>query len=251
MSNPTNEKQKSSRRKFTEEEDQFLSQLVAEMGPRKWEKIAKRMPNRTARQCRDRYSNYLIPGFFNGEWSKEEDELLYRKYKEYGPKWAIIKEFFKNRSPNAIKNRWNYFVSRADIHQDEDEDNSETNNVEENTAEEKEEYININNNNCNISQMVQPNYNYNYFYNYAAYNMNQLNYQMQVQMQMQHSNLNCGNSNESSEIQDLKENNAEEKEEQFFDIEIKDNSGNSLTTEDHDLYDFLQLNFDDTELFLL
>ena len=104
------------RRKFTEEEDQILSQLVSEMGPRKWDQIAKRMPNRTARQCRDRYSNYLIPGFFNGEWSKEEDELLYLKYQEYGPKWTVIKEFFKNRSPNSIKNRWNYFVSRTSPH---------------------------------------------------------------------------------------------------------------------------------------
>ena len=103
-----------SRRKFTEEEDKLLSKLVSEMGPRKWDQIAKNMPNnRTARQCRDRYSNYLIPGFFNGEWSKEEDELLYKKYQEYGPKWAVIKEFFTNRSPNAIKNRWNYFVSRS------------------------------------------------------------------------------------------------------------------------------------------
>lgn len=103
-----------SRRKFTEEEDKLLSKLVSEMGPRKWDQIAKNMPNnRTARQCRDRYSNYLIPGFFNGEWSKEEDELLYRKYQEYGPKWAVIKEYFTNRSPNAIKNRWNYFVSRS------------------------------------------------------------------------------------------------------------------------------------------
>lgn len=103
-----------SRRKFTEEEDKLLSKLVSEMGPRKWDQIAKKMPNnRTARQCRDRYSNYLIPGFFNGEWSKEEDELLYKKYQEYGPKWAVIKEYFTNRSPNAIKNRWNYFVSRS------------------------------------------------------------------------------------------------------------------------------------------
>lgn len=105
----------SSRRKFTEEEDKFLTELVKEMGPKKWEEIAKRMPNRTARQCRDRYSNYLIPGFFNGEWSSEEDELLYQKYQEIGPRWAVLKEFFKNRSPNSIKNRWNYFVSRPDF----------------------------------------------------------------------------------------------------------------------------------------
>ena len=102
------------RHKFTPDEDQRLSQLVAKFGARKWEIIAKLMPNRSARQCRDRYSNYLKPGFFSGEWSKEEDALLMEKFKELGPRWSQLKEFFRNRSPNQIKNRWNYFVSRLD-----------------------------------------------------------------------------------------------------------------------------------------
>lgn len=100
------------RKKFSAEEDEILSEMVEKFGPKKWNRIAQYLPFRTARQCRDRYCNYLAPGFFNGEWLQEEDDLLYEKYKEIGPKWAQMKAFFKNRSPNSLKNRWNYFVSK-------------------------------------------------------------------------------------------------------------------------------------------
>lgn len=100
------------RKKFTEEEDTKLKILVEKMGPKKWDIIAKQMPGRTGRQCRDRYKNYLMPGFFSGQWSKEEDELLHQKYMEYGSQWSKLTKFFTNRSANALKNRWNYFVSR-------------------------------------------------------------------------------------------------------------------------------------------
>ena len=82
------------------------------MGSKKWEQIAKEMPGRTGRQCRDRYQNYLIPGFFNGQWSKTEDDLLLKLYVQHGSQWSKMAQFFKNRSANALKNRWNYFVSR-------------------------------------------------------------------------------------------------------------------------------------------
>ncbi|OHT01458.1 Myb-like DNA-binding domain containing protein [Tritrichomonas foetus] len=100
---------------FTPEEDARLSMLVERMGPRRWDAISSMMPNRSARQCRDRYSNYLAPGFFNGEWSREEDEVLFRQYQLYGPKWTLINKALPMRSPNSIKNRWNYFVSRTNF----------------------------------------------------------------------------------------------------------------------------------------
>lgn len=103
----------SHRKKFSPEEDKLLTDLVLKFGPKKWSVIAQYLPFRTARQCRDRYSNYLAPGFFNGQWTQEEDDLLYEKYKEIGPKWSQMKDFFKNRSPNSLKNRWNYFISKV------------------------------------------------------------------------------------------------------------------------------------------
>lgn len=103
---------KNHRIKFSREEDEHLKKLVEKMGPRKWKNIARNMPGRTERQCRDRYKNYLMPGYFNGQWTREEDEMLLRKHKELGSKWSVMTKFFKNRNANSLKNRWNYFVSR-------------------------------------------------------------------------------------------------------------------------------------------
>lgn len=106
-------------KKFTEEEDEMLRRIVFIFGAKNWRLIASLMPGRTPRQCRDRYSNYLAPGFIHSEWSKEEDTLLAEKYAEIGPKWTQLRQYFPFRTANDIKNRYNYTVSRMKnkIHQ--------------------------------------------------------------------------------------------------------------------------------------
>lgn len=93
--------------KFTTQEDDLLKSLVQQEGPHKWSKIASKMPGRTAKQCRDRFQNYLNPSLTNGTWSLEEDQLLFQKIAEYGKKWKLISKFFPNRSHNNVKNRYN------------------------------------------------------------------------------------------------------------------------------------------------
>ena len=110
--NKDNHDQKAPRIKFTPEEDEQLKRLVEKIGCRQWNKIAEFMPGRNGRQCRDRYQNYLSPGFRNGHWTKEEDETILNKFQEMGPQWSKMTEFFKKRNANAIKNRWYYFVSK-------------------------------------------------------------------------------------------------------------------------------------------
>lgn len=100
------------RRKFTKEEDDTLVKLVDQYGVKSWDHIAEHMTGRTGRQCRDRYRNYLVPGYFNGQWTQEEDDIIREKYLQFGPKWSRMTQFFSNRSANALKNRWNYFVCR-------------------------------------------------------------------------------------------------------------------------------------------
>lgn len=102
----------SKHKKFSKEEDEMLKRIVLKFGPKNWRLIASLMPGRTKRQCRDRYVNYLSPGFIRTQWSKEEDDLLAEKFILYGPKWAIIRQFFPQRTSNDIKNRFNYTVSR-------------------------------------------------------------------------------------------------------------------------------------------
>ena len=94
------------RQMFSPEEDEMLKLLVKKFGDKDWKFVAKKMPGRTTRQCRERYKSYLAPDIKNGPWTEEEDELLKQKYDEFGPKWAKIASFFKSRSDINIKNRW-------------------------------------------------------------------------------------------------------------------------------------------------
>lgn len=93
-------------KKFTEEEDRLLTALVDEYGAKTWINIARRMPNRTGRQCRDRYQNYLAPTIIHGSWTRQEEATLAEKYHELGPKWTSIKQFLPGRTGSAIKNYW-------------------------------------------------------------------------------------------------------------------------------------------------
>ena len=94
------------RHKFTKEEDEKLKELVSKYGDLNWTAISEKMPNRSPRQCRERYKNYLQPNLNTEEWSLAEEELLKAKYAEYGPKWAKISSFFTNRADVNIKNHW-------------------------------------------------------------------------------------------------------------------------------------------------
>lgn len=107
-----NSSKRSARVHFTQKEDEKIKELVERFGKKNWSLIASSMNGRTAKQCRDRYYNYLVPGFFQGEWSKEEDDLLLKLYQEIGSKWSILQSYFPNRSSNSIKNRWHYFLRR-------------------------------------------------------------------------------------------------------------------------------------------
>lgn len=96
----------SGRRAFTPAEDAHLIWLKRVGPTASWEVIAARMHDRSARQCRERFLNYLSPELRQGPWSAAEDELLFKKVDECGNKWAAISQCFEGRSENDVKNRW-------------------------------------------------------------------------------------------------------------------------------------------------
>ncbi|MDR0662179.1 MAG: SANT/Myb domain-containing protein, partial [Holosporales bacterium] len=60
------------RNMFTPEEDRLLREHVKVMGTKDWKGIAQQMSGRNARQCRERWKNYLAPGLNLGLWTKDE-----------------------------------------------------------------------------------------------------------------------------------------------------------------------------------
>jgi hypothetical protein len=101
------------RQKFSVQEDEQLRALVDELGIDSWSEVASRLGTRSARQCRERFKNYLSPNLRNGQWSEDEDRLLAEKFKEFGAKWSIIVGFFPSRSEVNLKNRWTQLQNRG------------------------------------------------------------------------------------------------------------------------------------------
>lgn len=97
----------SKRKRFTPEEDKKMRELVKEKGTKQWDLISKEIGNRTARQCRDRWNNYLSPNVSHREWTIDEDRLLIQCLKEFGSRWSNFVIFFPGRTDVNIKNRWN------------------------------------------------------------------------------------------------------------------------------------------------
>jgi len=71
-----------------------------------WRKVAMSVPNRTHKQCRERWRYTLSPQVNRGPWSKEEDETILRLQQSIGNKWTEIAKECNGRTENCVKGRW-------------------------------------------------------------------------------------------------------------------------------------------------
>jgi len=91
---------------WNETEDDLLAKAVSQFGPKKWTDIAKLVPNRTSKQCRERWCNKLAPSVKHEPFEQWEDQVIIEKQREIGNRWATIARQLPGRSPNSVKNRW-------------------------------------------------------------------------------------------------------------------------------------------------
>lgn len=95
------------KKSWTPEEDQLLLAAVSRLGANKWSQIARHIPGRLGKQCRERWYNHLSPAINRAEWTSEEEWLLFLGHTILGSKWAKLTRLLPGRTDNCIKNHWN------------------------------------------------------------------------------------------------------------------------------------------------
>ena len=101
------QKTKFSKKAWTLESDKQLVEVISDIGPRPWDTVAKQIPGRTGKQCRERWSNQLNPLLNKLEWSIEENWILFHMQRESQNRWSELTSIILGRTDNNIKNYWN------------------------------------------------------------------------------------------------------------------------------------------------
>lgn len=107
--------------RWSEREDDLLRKLIEHHGAKNWNLIARSIPGRNGKQCRERWSIFLDPAVSKGQWTRDEDAILINCQSKFGNKWAFFMNNLPGRSCVAIRNRWTHLRRTGQVPADEPE----------------------------------------------------------------------------------------------------------------------------------
>lgn len=93
---------------WTNDEDEILLAWVGDNGATKWTECSKQIRGRCGKQCRERWVNILNPDVKKGNWTDEEQLLIFESLHKYFTSWSAMSKVLPGRTENSIKN---YFYS--------------------------------------------------------------------------------------------------------------------------------------------
>ena len=96
----------------TQIEDEVIKYVVEKYQTKDWKFVSRFLPNRSSRQCRERYNLYLANGIRKEPWNEEEDALILKTVREVGNNWKLLSNLLKGRTTNDIKNRYYTHLSK-------------------------------------------------------------------------------------------------------------------------------------------
>lgn len=108
-----------SRKLWTKEEDLLLQQEISQAPPPEiqWERVSAALRDaghkKSAKQCRERWMNYLDPSLLRNEWRPEDNLRLIQLHELSGSHWKDIARKFPGRTDNSIKNQFFSLVRKS------------------------------------------------------------------------------------------------------------------------------------------
>lgn len=103
--------------KWSKEEDEKLKELVNKYG-RKWKFISTLLGNRSNKQVRNRYIDYLDNKILTTKFTKTDDKIIFEIFVDHGLKRNAYIEKMPKRSFRQVRNRLTYLLKKNMITKD-------------------------------------------------------------------------------------------------------------------------------------
>jgi hypothetical protein len=93
--------------KWTQEENDYLKQLVDGRTNPNWNELCVMFPGKTPQQLAERWEKDLNPCLVKGSWTRDEDELIIQFVQEKGTKdWTKLANLLPGRIGKQCRERW-------------------------------------------------------------------------------------------------------------------------------------------------